>query len=171
MIAKTFIATLLVGFALTTFAPAAEVVFARPGIAITAPDGWLYEAAPKATLSSPDRIGKIQAYSTSLANIPLNQVVQIYYDSVFKNAESPRPGHPIVLLESGEFETASGLRGVKGAFGYSQGANGAPEVWTWRYFFQKPDGKIVSVCSFVYGDTERAKSQEAIIADTLRLIP
>lgn len=149
-----------------------EVEFSRAGAALTAPDDWTYvEDGQKTYLSNPDKTGKIQAFPTHLPKGGLKDAVQGYYDAVFKNATSPRPGQPVVLLEKGEFETANGLHGVKGAFGYAQGKNGGPEVWTWRYFFQRPDGQIVSVCSFVYGDEERAKAQEAIIAESLRLLP
>jgi hypothetical protein len=162
----------LAGFALAAGAQAAEVKFARAGVLLTPPDDWVYnEDGAKAFLLNPDKSGKIQAFVTQLPKVPLGDVVQAYFDETFKNAASPRPGHPVVLLEKGEFATAAGVKGVKGAFGYAQGIHGGPEVWTWRYFFPRPDGKFVSVCSYVYGDAERAKAQEAIIAETLQIVP
>lgn len=149
-----------------------EVSFPRAGVALTAPDDWTYvEDGQKAFLNNPDKTGKIQVFVTHLPKGEVKDAAQAYYDSVFKGAPSPRQGQPVVLLEKGDFETPNGLHGVKGAFGYAQGKNGGPEVWTWRYFFQRPDGQIVSLCSFVYGDEERAKTQEAIIAESLRLLP
>jgi hypothetical protein len=157
---------------LTLHAQGAEVTFPRADVALTAPDDWTYvEDGQKAFLSNPDKTGKIQVFVTHLPKGEVKNGAQAYYDTVFKGASSPRPGQPVVLLEKGDFETASGLHGVKGAFGYAQGKNGGPEVWTWRYFFPRPDGQIVSLCSFVYGDEERAKAQEAIIAESLRLLP
>ena len=162
----------LAGLVVVASAQAAEVKFSRAGVLLSPPDDWVYsEDGTKAFLLNPDKSGKIQAFATQLPKVPLNDVVQAYYDETFKDKASPRPGHPVVLLEKGEFVTAGGVKGVKGAFGYAQGTNGAPEVWTWRYFFPRADGKYVSVCSYVYGDAERAKAQEAIIAETLQIAP
>jgi len=155
---------------LTISAYAGEVNFPRAGVALTAPDEWAYvEDGQKAFLTNPDKVGKIQVFATHLPKGSLKGAVQAYYDSSFKGGTTPREGHPVVLLDQGEIETANGTKGVKGAFGYAQGKDGGPEVWTWRYFFLRPDGQIVSLCSFVYGDEERAKAQEAIIAESLRL--
>lgn len=162
----------LTALALAVAVQAAEVRFARAGVALTPPDDWVYnEEGTKVFLLNPDKAGKIQAFVTQLPKVPLTNVVQAYYDATFKDATSPRPGHPVVILEQGEFVTAGGVKGVKGAFGYAQGTNGGPEVWTWRYFFPRADGKYVSVCSYVYGDSDRAKTQEAIIAETLQFAP
>lgn len=163
--------TILAGLVIGMAAQGGEVNFPRAGVTLTTPDGWLYtEEGNKAFALNPDKSGKIQAFVTSLPKGDLNGAVQSYYDSTFKGQPSQRPGQSVALLEKGDFETADGIKGVKGAFGYEQGVNGGPEVWTWRYFFQRGDGVIVSVCSYVYGDAERAKVQETIIAESLHLV-
>lgn len=146
----------------------------KVGASLDLPDGWtLEEDKGKTLFHAPDQTGKIQAFNVKLPpNSAFDKVVEAYQEATFKNAASPRPGQKIEVLESGPFETAGGLKGYKGAFGYKDGANHQPEVWTWRYFFQKPNGGgIICVCSFVYGDKDRAKAQEDIIAKSLTFTP
>ena len=151
----------------------AEVVaFAKAGVSLDLPEGWTQEdQGGKSILKSPDQTGKIQVFNVSLPGKPFDKVVAEYQEQTFKDKTSPRPGQKIEVLESGAFETAAGLKGFKGACGYKDGANHQPEVWTWRYFFQKPKGGIVCVCSFVYGDKDRATAQEEIIAKSLQITP
>lgn len=170
---KTTLHFVMAGLLAATLARAEVVTFAKAGATLDVPEGWtLDDQGGKSVLKSPDQSGKIQAFNVKLPDgTPFDKVVEAYQDATFKNSASPRPGQKIELLESARFETASGLKGYKGAFGYKDGANHQPEVWTWRYFFQKPKGGIISVCSFVYGDKDRAAAQEEIIARTFLLLP
>lgn len=169
---KTRVFLLLAGLLAVSLARAEVVTFAKAGVALDVPDGWtLDEQIGKSMLHSPDQTGKIQIFNVSLPGKSFDKVVEDYQEQTFKDKTSPRPGQKIEVLESGAFQTAAGVKGFKGAYGYKDGANHQPEVWTWRYFFQKPKGGIVCVCSFVYGDKDRATAQEEIIAKTLQITP
>lgn len=169
---KTATYLVIAGLLAVSLARAEVVTFAKAGVTLDAPEGWtLDEQAGKAILHSPDQTGKIQVFNVSLPGKSFDKVVEEYQAATFKDKAAPRPGQKIEVLESGKFQTTAGAAGYKGAYGYKDGADHQPEVWTWRYFFQKPKGGIVCVCSFVYGDKERATAQEAIIANSLQIAP
>jgi hypothetical protein len=138
------------------------------GVSLSTPDGWIHDRKatfgyvlrdPRSKNSQLIRVHFAHPHSTSVKNAAARSLEKI-------NEVRSRQKKPVEkIFSSGAVKTRSGIFGWKSAHGF-QGASKEPYIV--HYYFRRPDGRILCVCSYMMYDPRIEQAYEAIILNTLK---
>ncbi len=138
------------------------------GVSVQFPDDWCHDSSDKfgyVIRFGADKHRKIRIHLTGHKNLSPAEAVERSAERIRIKREEQNQ-IPEIILSSTPIVTDSGIRGQSAEVG-QQGEDG-PAYLT-RIYFERPDGHILCICIYHYGDEAFAKQARDLAVKTLRV--